>query len=155
MDDRVYYLIKLLLYVAKQEKARVTPTKLQKIFFLLEKEKGIDLGLDFKPFIFGPSSDLLQDYVNKLVEMGEIEEKARGVRDVFTGFVIAYRRRYILKSEFTPNESDEEIMKFFKKWVRKSTDKILKYVYKKYPESFYHYPYRLFDPLFNSKKAKD
>ena len=53
VEDRIYHLIKLLLYTAKEENAKVTPTKLQKIFFLLEKEKGINLGLDFEPWFFG------------------------------------------------------------------------------------------------------
>ena len=59
-SDRVYHLIKLLLYVAKDEGAEVTATKLQKIFFLLEKEKGVDLGLEFTPWFFGPYSEKLQ-----------------------------------------------------------------------------------------------
>jgi len=37
-EDRVYRLIKLLLYVAEEEKVEVTATKLQKIFFLLSKD---------------------------------------------------------------------------------------------------------------------
>ena len=47
IEDRIYRLIKLLLHVAKEENTEVTATKLQKIFFLLEKEVGIQLGLDF------------------------------------------------------------------------------------------------------------
>lgn len=151
MDDRVSYLIKLLLYVTRQEKARVTPTKLQAIFFLLEKEKGVNLGLNFKSCIFGPTSKLLEEHIEKLAKAGEIEEISKRKRDIFTGHIIKYKRRYVLKSEFTPDESDVEIQKFFKKWVRKSTEKILKYIYKKYPQYFYIYPYW----LFNSQKIKN
>ncbi len=64
-EDRVYRLIKLLLYTAKEENVEVTPTKIQKIFFLLEKEKGVQLGLDFEPFIFGPYSEKLKDYLRQ------------------------------------------------------------------------------------------
>jgi len=34
-EDRIYRLIKLLLYTAKEEKVEVTATKLQKIFLLM------------------------------------------------------------------------------------------------------------------------
>lgn len=39
----VYDYILALLHVAREEKAQVTATKLQKIFFILEKEKNINL----------------------------------------------------------------------------------------------------------------
>jgi len=54
-DDKVYHLIKLLLYTAKKENTEVTPTKFQKIFFLLEKEKGVNL----EPWLFGAYSSKL------------------------------------------------------------------------------------------------
>ncbi len=59
IEDRIYHLIKLLLYTAKEENAKVCATKLQKVFFLLEKETGKDLGLEFKPWFFGPYSEKL------------------------------------------------------------------------------------------------
>ncbi|BDC17378.1 hypothetical protein [Acidianus sp. HS-5] len=64
MDDNISHLIKLLLYVANNENAEVNATKLQKIFFLLEKEKGLDLRLNFRPWFFGPYSSILQDYID-------------------------------------------------------------------------------------------
>ena len=135
IEDRIYRLIKLLLYTAKEENTEVTPTKLQKIFFLLEKEKGIQLGLDFKPWFFGAYSSKLQDYVHKLIESGEadVEEKEE-VRDPLSGAIIGYIRNYVLKSELKPEEEEKEIETFFREWVRKSRSEILNYVYKKYPE---------------------
>ena len=132
IEDRIYRLIKLLLYTAKEENAKVTPTKLQKIFFLLEKEKGIQLGLDFKLWFFGPYSSKLQDYINKLIELGEVDVEEEEVRDPLSGEIIGYKRNYVLKSELKPEE--EEIEMFFREWVRKSRTEILTYVYKKYPE---------------------
>jgi uncharacterized protein YwgA len=135
IEDRIYRLIKLLLYTAKEENAKVCPTKLQKVFFLLEKEKGVNLGLDFEPWFFGPYSSKLQDFIDKLIEIGEVDiEEEEEVRDPLSGAVIAYKRHYVLKSEFTPNEEDEEIEAFFREWVKKSRTEILNYVYKKYPE---------------------
>jgi len=134
-DDKIYRLIKLLLYTAKEEKVEVTPTKLQKIFFLLEKEKGVQLGLDFKPWFFGPYSSKLQDYIDKLIELGEVDvEEEEEVKDPLSGAIIGYVRNYVLKDEFKPEEQDREIEAFFREWVRKSKDEILNYVYRKYPE---------------------
>jgi uncharacterized protein YwgA len=135
VEDRIYRLIKLLLYTAKEENTEVTPTKLQKIFFLLEKEKGIQLGLDFKSWFFGPYSSKLQDHIGKLIELGEVDvEEKEEVRDPLSGAIIGYIRNYVLKDEFKPEEEEKEIEAFFKEWVRKSKDEILNYIYKKYSE---------------------
>jgi uncharacterized protein YwgA len=132
-EDRIYRLIKLLLYVAEEEKVEVTATKLQKIFFLLEKEKGINLGLNFKPWFFGPYSSKLQDYVDKLIELGEVDVKDQEITDILTGEVIGYKNVYVLKSKLTPEDEDKDIKEFFRIWVRKSRNEILNYVYNKYP----------------------
>ena len=131
IEDRTYRLIKLLLYTAKEENAEVTATKLQKIFFLLEKEKGIQLGLEFKPWFFGPYSSKLQDFIDKLIEIGEVDVEEEEVRDPLSGEVIGYKRRYVLKTELTPEEEEEEeeIGTFFREWVRKSRTEILNYVF--------------------------
>jgi len=137
IEDRIYRLIKLLLYTAKEENTEVTATKLQKIFFLLEKEKGVQLGLDFKPWFFGPYSEKLQDYINKLIELGEVDvEEKEEVRDPISEAVIGYKRNYVLKGEVKPEEEEKEVMTFFNEWVRKSRDEILNYVYNKYPGYF-------------------
>jgi uncharacterized protein YwgA len=137
IEDRIYRLIKLLLYTAKEENAKVTPTKLQKIFFLLEKEKGINLGLDFKPWFFGPYSSKLQDYIDRLIELGEVDvEEEKEVRDPLSGAIIGYIRNYVLNSDFKPEEQEKEIEVFFREWIRKSREEILNYVYKKYHEYF-------------------
>jgi len=137
IEDRIYRLIKLLLYTAKEENTEVTATKLQKIFFLLEKEKGINLGLDFKPWFFGPYSSKLQDYINRLIELEEVDvEEKEEVRDPISEAIIGYKRNYVLKGEVKPEEEEKEIEMFFKEWVRKSRDEILNYVYNKYPEYF-------------------
>ena len=137
VEDKIYRLIKLLLYTAKEENSEVTPTKLQKIFFLLEKEKGVKLGLDFEPFIFGPYSEKLTDYLYKLIELGEVKviEKEE-VRDPLSDAVIGYIRNYVLNIEFKPEEDEKEVEIFFREWVRKSKDEIMNYVYKKYHEYF-------------------
>jgi len=135
-DDRVYHLIKLLLYVAKKENVEVTPTKFQKIFFLLEKERGVNLGLDFEPWLFGAYSSKLQDYLDKLIEFGEVELQEEEVRDPLSEEVIGYRTYYVLNCGFEPVKGDEGFELFFREWVRKSKDEIMNYAYRKYPEYF-------------------
>ena len=137
VEDKIYRLIKLLLYAAKEENTKVTPTKLQKIFFLLEKEKGVQLGLDFKPWLFGPYSEKLQEYINRLITSGEVDiEEEEEVIDPLSGAIIGYKKNYVLNSDFKPEEEEKEIEAFFREWVRKSKDEIMNYVYKKYYEYF-------------------
>jgi len=136
IEDRVYHLIKLLLYTAKEENTQVTPSMLQKSFFLLEKEKGVQLGLEFKPWFFGAYSSKLQDYINRLIDLGDIDWEGDEVRDPISDVVIGYKKHYILTSEFKPEKEDKEVQEFFREWVRKGRDEILNYVYKKYPEYF-------------------
>jgi hypothetical protein len=134
-ESDVCYYFKLLLYIAKEINAKVTPMKYQKIFYLLLKKKGIDLGLDYEPFFFGVHSWKLQSCVEKLVKLGEVREVVdEVVRDPISGLVVGIVRRYELNTDFKPLEKDKEVIEFFKEWVVKSRSEILKYVYEKYPE---------------------
>jgi uncharacterized protein YwgA len=134
-EGDICYYFKLLLYVAKEMNAKVTPMKYQKIFYLLMKEMGIDLGLDYRPSFFGVHSWKLQSCVEKLVEIGEVKEvEDEVVRDPISGLIIAITHQYVLNTSFKPSENDKEIMKFFEEWVTKSRSEILKYVYEKYPK---------------------
>ncbi|WP_390532950.1 conjugal transfer protein [Sulfurisphaera ohwakuensis] len=132
--ERIYHLIKLLLYIAREEGVEVNATKLQKIFFLLEKEGGVDLGLEFKPWFFGPYSSILQDCIEKLVDSGDVDVKEQEIKDMLSNEIIGYKRVYILNSDFSKSENDKKIEEFFRKWVKMSRSDILNYVYKKYPE---------------------
>lgn len=109
LADKVYHYIKLLLYTAEQESTVVTPSKLQKIFFLLKMEKGVDLGLDFRPWIFGVYSKLLQEYIDALIELGEVVVEEEEVRDPLSDEVIAYNKYYRLNTEFKPEKEDKEV----------------------------------------------
>ena len=129
---RVYDYILGLLYVAKEEKAEVTATKLQKIFFLLEKEKDVKLDLDFKPYLFGPYSEKLQSALYDLVDKGLVKINYEGVKNL-AGVVIGQKESYELAKEIKI-DVDSDILAFFRQWVKKSRNEILKYVYEKYPE---------------------
>ncbi|ALG97135.1 Conserved conjugative plasmid protein [Sulfolobales virus YNP1] len=120
IEDKIYRLIKLLLYTAKEENAEVTPTKFQKIFFLLEKEKGVQLDLDFEPWLFGAYSSKLQDYLYRLIEIGEVDiVEKKEIKDPISDAVIGYVKNYVLVCDFKPEEDEKEIEEFFREWVQK------------------------------------
>ncbi|AWR98091.1 DUF4065 domain-containing protein [Acidianus sulfidivorans JP7] len=136
MNDKVKKLLLTLLAVAEKENAEVTATKIQKIFFLLEKEKNIDLGLNYQPWLFGPYSEVLDNVLDKLIEERIVEEVTEDVKDPLTEIVVGQKRTYRLmekKEEFN-DVDDEDIVNFFKEWVKKSRREILEYVYKKYKD---------------------
>ena len=128
----VYDYILALLKVAKEEKAEVTATKLQKIFFLLEKERNVNLQLDFKPYLFGPYSEKLQNALYELVDKGLVKIVYEDVKNL-AGVIIGQKESYELAKEIKINV-DNNVLEFFRQWVKKSRNEILKYVYEKYPE---------------------
>jgi len=126
------YLIALL-KVAGEEKAEINATKIQKIFFLLEKEMGINLNLDFKPWLYGPYSEKLDEVLNSLIARGIVKVDEEGIVDPFTEFTIGYKRSFKLNGDYKV-EISNEVLNFFKRWVAKDRKEILKYVYSKYKE---------------------
>ncbi|WP_338604913.1 conjugal transfer protein (plasmid) [Sulfolobus tengchongensis] len=125
--------LKALVRIGNELGVEVTATKIQKIFFLLQEEGGKDVGLKFEPYIFGPYSKELDEVLDSLVDQGVIEEKAKPIKDVLTGFIIGYKRSYILKDD-RDSHVEAEVEKFFEKWVVKDRKEILNYVYRKYPQ---------------------
>ncbi|NON63153.1 conjugal transfer protein [Acidianus sp. RZ1] len=130
MIDLDAYILSLV-RIAREEKAEVTATKLQKIFFLLEKEMGTDFGLNFVPYMFGPYSLKLQEEVNKLLLEGKIKAEDETIHDIISGVEVGVIHKYYTDLNVTVDERVEE---FFRKWVKKSRKEILNYVYTNYPE---------------------
>ena len=128
----VYDYILALLHVAKVEKAEVTATKLQKIFFIMEKEKSVNLGLNFKPYLFGPYSEKLQNSLYELVDKGLVKINYDDVKNL-AGTTVGYKESYELEKDIKIDVS-EEVLSFFRQWVKKNRNEILEYVYGKYPE---------------------
>lgn len=122
------------LSVAKKEKRKVTPIKLQKVFFILEKEKGVNLGLDFKPNTFGPYSEKLQNKLYELAKNGLVIIKYHEVRNK-RHELVGYAESYKIAQDLE-NNADNEIIKFFRRWTRKNPNEIMDYVERKYPEYF-------------------
>jgi len=134
MDSGVEDYLIALLKVAKEEKAEVNATKIQKIFFLLEREKGVNLNLDFKPWLFGPYSKKLDKVLYGLIDKEVVKVIDKGaIDDPFTGLVIGHVRAYELNGDYEVN-IDKDVLDFFKQWVVKDRKEILGYIYSKYEE---------------------
>ena len=121
-----------LLKVAKEENAEVTAIKFQKIFFLLEKEKGVNLGIEFEPYLFGPYSEKLQNILYELAKQGFVKINYEPVNNL-AGVTVGYKESYEIAKEVEVSVSDD-VLEFFREWAKKSRNKIQEYVYKKYPE---------------------
>jgi len=130
-DDYILALLK----VAEEEKAEVTATKFQKIFFLLEKEGGVNLNIEFEPWLFGPYSRELDNALNELIKEGKVKVEREDVVEPLTGLVMGYRKVYYIEdSDNIPIKIDNKVIDFFRKWVKESLWNILGYVYKNYPD---------------------
>jgi len=123
------------LKTAKEEKVIVTPIKLQKIFFLLEKEKGINLNLDFEPFFFGPYSEKLTNIMYEFEKQGLITIKRKEVINPADNFFWGYAETYELDKNIETSVG-EDTLSFFRDWIKKDKNEILKYIEEKYPEYF-------------------
>lgn len=138
---RVSRYFKLLLYVAKKENVPVTSMDYQKLFFLLEKEKGMKLGLDFKRGWLGPKSDVLQELVDLMEDCGLIKE-VEVRKDQRTNTSLGPSWTYVLTCRFKPKKYDEDVAEFFRYWLRRGTKELLDYVYEKYKDWWWWDPLR-------------
>ncbi len=128
-----------LLKVADEEHAEVNTVKLQKIFFLLEKEKGVKLDLNFEPELFGPYSEKLMSEIKRLTKEGKIRVEVHDIGEPLTGIIFGQSKIYHAGDGVVmPADLDNKVIDFFKEWAKKSLWEILGYVYKKYPEYFWH-----------------
>jgi len=122
-----------LLYIARQKNIKIPVIKLQKIFFLLEKEGKVDLGLDFKPDTFGPFSEKLQDAVYELIDAGLVRISFETIKND-KGEAIGYREIFSLSDDVKEVCLDKELVRFFERWLYLDKDELQKYVERKYPE---------------------
>ncbi len=129
---------KLLLYLISKSGVIQGKTKIQKLVFLLQKEKNIPLSYTFYPYQQGPLSFELIEDINSLISNGFIIE---GI----TQTAYAPRHDYSLSKigqkyvervvEKEVNFRDKaKINTIIKKWNYSSLDKLLNYVHRKYPE---------------------
>jgi len=133
MDTKIEDYLIALLKIAKEEKAEVNATKIQKIFFLLEREKGINFNLDFKPWLYGPYSEKLNDVLNILIQNKVVRVIEEDITDPFTNLIISQKRTYELNGSYNVR-IDNQILNFMRQWVIKDRRELLKHIYSNYPE---------------------
>lgn len=122
-----------LLYIAREKNIKVPAIMLQKIFFLLEKEGKIDLGLGFKPDTFGAFSEKLHDAVYELIDAGLVEVSFEIIKND-KGEAIGYREIFSLSDDVKEVYLDKELVRFFERWLYTDKDELQEYVGRKYPE---------------------
>jgi len=82
--------------------------------------------------LFGPYSEKLQNSLYELVDKGLVKINYDDVKNL-AGTTVGYKESYELKKDIKIDVS-EEVLSFFRQWVKKNRNEILEYVYGKYPE---------------------
>lgn len=116
-------------------------TKLQKLAFLAQEEYGVEELHEFKPHKYGPFSESLTGAVKALEQKGLVERREEQVRSGNEIVVYSLTERGIDAVRTLLHERDEDVestlepvntLKQEKGGL--SLDRLLRYVYKKYPE---------------------
>lgn len=116
-----------LLKVSREDEAKLTLNEIQFIIFLLEKVLGVELNLDFMPSIFGPYSLKLKETLKRLVSQGTVE--------VIKSVSLSIFDIYVLRNNVEV-EIEDNVMNFFRYWIRKDYYEIFKYLLVRYGSYF-------------------
>jgi uncharacterized protein YwgA len=126
MEESEMYLLALL-KVSREDEAKLTLNEIQFIIFLLEKVLGVELNLDFMPSIFGPYSLKLKETLKRLVSQGTVE--------VIKSVSLSIFDIYVLRNNVEV-EIEDNVMNFFRYWIRKDYYEIFKYLLVRYGSYF-------------------
>ncbi|QXJ32044.1 conjugal transfer protein [Saccharolobus shibatae] len=126
MEESEKYLLALL-KASWEDEAKLTLNEIQFIMFLLEKELGVELNLDFTPSIFGPHSLNLKETLKRLVSQGIVE--------VIKSVSLSTFDIYVLRNNVEV-EIEDNVMNFFRYWIRKDYYEIFKYILVSYGSYF-------------------
>jgi len=127
------YLIALL-DVARNKNVEIYDDQIHWIFFLLENEKKINLGLNFMPDYYGPSSPDLTRVLVNLIEEGVVKINFKKLNYMsFEHLVLGRLHSYELNGNYSVNVSNE-IKRFFEEQISKNTKEILKDFSNKYKQ---------------------
>lgn len=116
-------------------------TKLQKLAFLAQEEYGVDELHEFEPHKYGPFSESLAGAIKALEQKGLVEKRKEHVSggNEMTVYTLTPEGIDVVKKLL--NERDEDVestldpVDELKREKRNlSLDRLLRYVYKKYPE---------------------
>ena len=135
----------LLLLGACEGKPIIHKLRLQKLIFLLQKEI-IEPGLlsiiqgsyDFRPYNYGPFSEEVIDDIEFLKDLGLVEVAEKNGSEVYKltnkGKQLFEKILSTFKNDAQFRKAFEKITELKKRWVKEELEKLLKYVYERYPE---------------------
>jgi len=128
----------ILLYLLSKARVVRGKTRIQKLVFLVQEEKGMPLDYTFYPYDQGPLSFELSDEINSLINSGLVIES-------ITDTVYAPRHDFmlsnigekyvetIMEDKLSPREK-RKIQSVINKWNARDLRVLLEYVHDKYPD---------------------
>jgi len=127
------YLIALL-DVARNKNVEIYDDQIHRIFFILENEKKINLGLNFMLDYYGPFSPDLDGILVNLIEKEVVKVNFKKPNYMsFEYLVLGRIRSYELNGNYSVNVSSD-IKRFFEEQISKNTKEILEDFSKKYKQ---------------------
>ena len=105
-------------------------TYLQKIFFLIEKEVGLGIDLNYIKYHYGPFSRELMNYVNEMGEKGLLEEKTLNSGDPYETHTFELTKRGEIEAKKTgkiSNAQRKKIEEFCGKFRSHSPSELLRF----------------------------
>lgn len=128
----------LLLYLLAKARIVKGKTRIQKLVFLLQKEKGLPLGYTFYPYQQGPLSFELIEDINSLISNGLVIERiyqtVHGPRYDYSLSKIGQKYvRSVIERNLSHREK-QKVQGIINQWNIKELGKLLDYVHRKYPE---------------------
>lgn len=133
-------MLNLLFLLSKASKVD-SKTKLQKLVFLIDKEKGINIGYSFRPYIYGPYSFELSDDLDVLKSLQLIQVEAEEFETIDSPFVgkkltfsLAAKGKELLdkNTQLFSETQEKDIVSIISEWNEKPLSIIISYVYSKY-----------------------
>lgn len=129
-----------LLYADNRREIRGA-TKLQKLAFLAQEEYGVEELHEFQADKYGPFSQSLAASVKTLVEKGVVNEESEETRSGNELYTYSLTDEGVKLVQTLLNERDEDVestlepvQELKQEKSDLSLDRLLRYVYKKYPE---------------------
>lgn len=109
-------------------------TFIQKLFFVMEKEKQISLNLfQYAPYNYGPFSKELSEAINELIEEGLIKETK--IEDYYL-YQITEKGKAEARSQDTIPLNKQKVINQICQYVKKFKIKdLIRHIYQKYPET--------------------
>ena len=117
----------------------VGKTKIQKLFYLLEREQKINIGVPFTVYLYGPFSRQLNKEVEILEHDGVLQciPNSTYSHDVYYEYNISDNgmKKAMKLWESLPTDVKEKIIKHVSKFNSMTPTEIVNYVYDNYPDA--------------------